>query len=333
MSVYNLIWADDEIDQLLDKETEDELSKEGFRIVGRAHDGIELEKLLDNNTNVDAVIVDANFKELGTNLNNERETSGLDWARHLYAQKLKRSIPFFLYTNRGDELLQEIYENRPEVLKDFPRHERWFKKSISDDYEKMFEKIKEAVDDKNSPYHVIRERYEYELNAASLLQNVEEFIFDFLVKDYTNSLDDIIEPFIQVRKTIEKIFCLCEKTCIIPPISNDTNGSAHYLLKNKYSPKNNDGKCVDMYKMLNEDIIPKPLARSLLYIVDITQDGAHHKGDLKLKVDEYFTERKDVLLLRSVVYILIDVIKWFAITYSNHRDKDINEHVLWEKCG
>lgn len=38
MNVYNLIWADDEIDDLLDSDTIDELESKGFKIVGLAHD-------------------------------------------------------------------------------------------------------------------------------------------------------------------------------------------------------------------------------------------------------------------------------------------------------
>ena len=52
---------------------------------------------------------------------------------------------------------------------------------------------------------------------------------------------------------------------------------------------------------------------------------------MKLKVDEYFEQTKDVLMLRSVVYILIDVIKWFAITALSHQDIEVNEQTLWQK--
>lgn len=78
--------------------------------------------------------------------------------------------------------------------------------------------------------------------------------------------------------------------------------------------------------------MPKPLAQALKYLVDITQDGAHSKNDMKLKVDEYFEKTKDVLWLRSVVFILIDVVKWFAVTLSNNDEPDINERTLWRKC-
>lgn len=52
---------------------------------------------------------------------------------------------------------------------------------------------------------------------------------------------------------------------------------------------------------------------------------------MKLKVDEYFKKTKDVLLLRSVVYILIDVLKWFALTLLAHQDIEANMR-LWKSC-
>lgn len=331
MSVYNIVWADDEIDDLLDQETIAELEAQGFKIVGQAHDGRELEACLANPETVDAVIVDANFNESDVEICSERDTSGLQYARSLYLHKLNRKIPFFLFTNRSDELLRDVYRDNPKFFDSFPRHKRWFNKSGQGEYEALFEAIKQAVDEKGSPAFIVRNRYAYELNAASLLNETAEFIFDFLVHDYTNTLDGINEPFVAVRRAIEKIFGQCEKMGIIPPISDNTNGTAHYFLSNKYNVKDSSGQYATKYEMLGSDIMPKPLASSLKYIVEITQDGSHSKNELKLKVDEYLKETHDFLMLRAVVYILIDVIKWFALTALNHQDEEANRLMLWKE--
>ena len=42
-NVYNIVWADDEIDAILDEVIVD-LKENGFNIVGTAHDGKELEE-------------------------------------------------------------------------------------------------------------------------------------------------------------------------------------------------------------------------------------------------------------------------------------------------
>lgn len=330
-NVYNIVWADDEIDDILDEDTINELNYKGIKIVGQAHDGEELESLLKNPKMIDAVIVDANFNESDVEIGGERDTSGLDYARGLYQHLLQKSIPFFLFTNRSDELLQEIYKHNPKFLEDFPRHRRWFNKSGQGEYDELFKAIKETVDEQNSTSFIIRNRYTNELNAAYLFNRTYDFIFDFLIRDYDNTLEDIKEPFASVRHSVEKIFGECENMKIIPPVSDNTNGTATYFLYNKYSIKESTGNYTTQYEMLGNDIMPKPLAQSLKYIVDITQDGAHSKNNMKLKVDEYFDSTKDVIMLRSVVYILIDILKWFALTALSHQDYEVNEQTLWGK--
>lgn len=332
-NVYNIVWADDEIDDILDKDTIDELKGKGFNIVGMAHDGEELEALLDNPEQVDAVIVDANFNESDGVIENERDTSGLDYARGLYIHKLKRRIPFFLFTNRSDELLMGIYQDNPKFLDDFPRHKRWFKKSSLKEYNDMLGEIKKVVDESKSPSFTVRNKYKYELNAARLIDGAEELIFEILTRDIDNSLEGIKEPFARMRKIIERLFCKCEILKLIPPISNNTNGTAYYFLNNECHIKDRTGKITSTYKMVGKrDIMHKVIATGLKYIVDITQDGSHSKKELKLKVDEYFEQTKDTLLLKSVAFILIDVIKWFALTALEYRDVDYNENTLWRKC-
>ena len=196
----------------------------------------------------------------------------------------------------------------------------------------MLKAIKQAVEEQNSASFIIRNRYQQELNAASLLSDsgTDEFLFNFLIHEYENSLEEIQEPFVSVRRTIENIFGECEKWNIIPPISNNTNGVVGYFLHNKYRViDTTTGKYNYLYEMLGDDIMPKPLAYSLKFIVDITQDAAHSKKEMKLNVYEYFENTKDVFMLRSVVYILIDIIRWFAKTALLHNDAEINELTLW----
>lgn len=333
MNVYNIVWADDEIDDLLNDFKRQDLEELGFNIIGEAHNGHELERILSKipaASSVDAVIVDANFNEKETVVNNERDTTGLDYARGLFRFKYNKNIPFFLYTNRSEEILKEKYKDNPTFFEDFPRHKRWFKKSVRSEYEDMLSEIKKTVDEMRTTSFIIRNRYQYELNAATLIDGAQELIFELLVSDYDNNLAYCIEPFARIRKLIEKMFVLCENWCIIPPISSNTNGTAGYFLHNKYREKNGDA-WIYPYHMEGYDIMAKPLAYSLNYIVDLTQDGSHTKKGLKLKVDEYFEQTKDTLLLKSIVFILIDLIKWFAITALKHKNPEVNKDTLWKK--
>ena len=332
MNVYNIIWADDEIDDFLDERYENRLIKNGFKVVGKAHNGEELEELLNNASYIDAVIVDANFNESLNNVESEREVSGLDYARNLYRHVVKYAIPFFLYTGRTDELLQEIAQKeRPNLLQDFRRRENWFSKTLNE-RDDMFEAIKNEVDKRKTTSFIIRNRYQKELKYADVLGlNSYDYIFDVLCRDWDNTLADMREPFGTARKIVEQIFSQCEKEKIIPPISNDLNGTGDYFFYKSYSPiDDKTKKRVTLFKM-KDDIMPRPLAQSLVYFLDITQDAAHRKGKLQLKVDVYFVETKDVLLLKSIVFILMDIIIWFIDTWKEHKDPDVNEIVLWEK--
>lgn len=322
-NVYNIIWADDEIDNLYDDLTRDELSEKGFNVIAIAHNGLELEEALDRASIVDAVIIDANFNEAQVSTNNERDTSGLDYARSLYTIKYHKKIPFFLYSARSEELLNDIYKNNKLFLEDFPRNKRWFSKTIAKEFNEMLEAIKKEVNLLNTSSFIIRNRYHDELMAASIIDK-QDTMLNFLICDYEDTLLTIEEPFVQLRRIIETIYDKCQRLKLIPPIADDVNGTTNFLFYNNYRKGN-----IDKYKMTCP-IMKKPLAQSLIYVVNLTQDGAHSKGNLKLDVDYYYKSTKDTLMLRSVLYIIIDVLKWFGITALNNRDVEVNQ-TRWEE--
>lgn len=322
-NVYNIIWADDEIDMLIDEREIESLKEKGFNLLGVARNGIELKLLMKENNNIDAVIVDANFNETDTRIISEKDTSGLTYARSLY-QQYEKKLPFFLYSGRDEEMLKEIYKFNQAFLADFPRHERWFSKNHREEYDEMLKKIKAVVDEVNSPRFILRNRYDAELKAAYLF-DANDTILDFLVHDYLNTLEEIAEPFVTIRRITECLFDQCAKLKLIPPINDNINGTSKYF---KFAEYKKDK--VVQYRMLGSPLMPKPMAVALDYMVDITQDASHSKDGLKYKVDEYYKQTNDVMLLRSVAYILIDVLKWFTITALAHNDEEINEATLWE---
>jgi len=330
MNVYNIVWADDEIDFILNEDHVLDLEEQGFRIVGKAHNGQQLRSLLDCPDRIDAVIVDANFNETNSPVVNERATSGFDCARSLYIDKLNKQVPFFLFTNRSDELLKKNYEFNPIVLeKDFPRRVRWFKKSEGE--KDLLEAIKKAVDEKRTPSFIVRNKFREILDAAEehLNKDSANFLYEFLICDNINSFENLKEPFFQSRLIIEQLYLKLESLSLIPPISNDTNGTTHYLRTGDYGTRQKD-KIKIIYKC-REELFPKPVSLGLKYIVDILQDAAHKKKGLKLQVDDYYSETKDSLLLRSVVYLLIDIIKQFATIEKKNKDTEINAYKYWEE--
>lgn len=334
-NVYNIVWADDEIDNLLDDDTRLDLLQMGFKVIGCAHDGEEFEKILEEHShNVDAVILDANFNESCQDAYNERDTSGLEHSWSVLTIRYGRKIPFFLYTNRSDEFIKESFKYRKHFTTDFPRHKRWFSKSGEGEFYDMLNEIKRAVDEKNSPEFIICNRYHDELAAADLLgKRNKDFIFKFLLCDYTNTLADLKEPFKSARDVIENIFKECENQQLIPKISKNTNGTAYYFLNNKYGEKCEPGSNChkDLYEACDGGIMPKPVAQLLVSITHIVQDAAHNKKDLKLKVYEYYNEHHDFNLLRSVMYSLIGVVKWYADAVTKYCSTDMDERPLWKE--
>ena len=315
MNVYNIVWADDEIDDLLDRETIIELESKGFKIVGQAHDGVELETLLSKPEMVDAVIIDANFNESDVEISSERDTSGLEYARSIYRHTLKQSIPFFLFTNRSDELLKDIYKHNPKFLEDFPRHKRWFNKSGQGEYDEMFEVIRETVDEIKSPYFILRNKFSKEFAAAKLIPNAEKLLFKGLLEEFSDfsSNDVIIESFNPIRMLCENIIDKCQEKGYIPYLSS-LNSICDFL----------EMKEVDGFK-LTTSIMHKTLIHSLDYFLSITQDGSHDKSSLPLEVIDYVRFRQNKSLYKSILYIAMDLLLW----YKELIEKDLDTEGLW----
>lgn len=334
-NVYNIIWADDEIDNLLDQDTAYEMKERGLTVIGRAHDGKEFESLLKKHLNkVDAVILDANFNESYKDIRSERDVSGLEHSWGILTYRYNREIPFFLFTNRSDEFVRESFRDRTRFAEDFPRHKRWFSKSGEDEFVKMLDEIKRTVDEICSPQFIVRNKYGDVLAAAGKLgEETYRFIFVFLVHDVTGTLDELQEPFVSARKVIETIFKKCEKRCLIPKISDNTTATAYYFLTGKYHARDERGARQTLYEECDGGIMPKPVAQLLVTAVHIVQDAAHAKDGLKLRVNEYYNRKHDNYLLRVVMYSLIDVINWYAETISDYDRTYSSGRRFWTKIA
>lgn len=322
-TVYNIVWADDEIDSLLSEKTE-YLHDEGFNLIAKVHTADELQRVIVKNDKIDAVISDFNFGEHDNDTLEERDCSGFDKARHIYDMVCEKKIPFFLYTKRSDEFIRSTYKNNPKALDDFKRHERWFFKGP--EFYKMMNKIKDAVVENKRPSFIVRNKYHEALNCATLNRKANEELFPLLLAEHENCLEQFSEPFVTCRKIIEEVFKQCEECKLIPPISEDVNGTSKYFSMDKYSGD------YGSYENKEEPLMKRPLARALYYLIDITQDGAHNKKNMKLKVDEYWQHTKDTYLLRSILFITCDILKWFAQTFIDNQDKERNA-LRWDKIN
>ena len=315
MNVYNIIWADDEIDDFLDERYESRLLRKGFKVIGKAHNGEELEERLKNTSFIDAVIVDANFNESSNSVENEREVSGLDYARNLYRHVVKYSIPFFLYTGRTDELLQEIAKKeRPNLLKDFRRRENWFSKTLNE-RDEMLEAIKNEVERRNTPEFRIHNKYAREFEAAELIdeatENLQRGLLYLYEGDNWKNVQDYFNP---SRKIVERIMKKCKEKNLLPAKLSLNDASRMF-------------SGIDCGCKFKKNIMPKPLAESLFYFLKITQDGSHDDMDMSLGVDEYVRETKNINLYRTILYIAMDLLLWYESISKHNWDE---EEQIWE---
>ena len=76
-NIYRFIWADDEIDALLDENSKALLAKQHVEVVKCNNAAMLEEKLRNVNYRIDAVIVDANFTARDFTPSNE--TNGYFW--------------------------------------------------------------------------------------------------------------------------------------------------------------------------------------------------------------------------------------------------------------
>ena len=295
--VYNVIWVDDEIDTLIDMSTNRCLISNGINII-RAHSAIELRDIMTiSYDRIDAVITDANMPKAGDKPKGERDLSGFEDVRSCIERyNQKRDIPFYLYSGRGD-YLSERYEN--DELEYFEKNNRSFSK-LKGELSQLIEQLRKDVEHINSPSFRIRSKYRKELEAAKAIEGNEETLFQALLYDYSEDWGNTQDYFNPARKVVERIFDGCKRREIIPQLT-ELNSFSGFLL----------GK--DSVFAVKEgcEIMPKPLVHSLEYFLNITQDGSHGAGDLRLGVDEYVRTSKNINLFRTILYIAMDLCLWY----------------------
>lgn len=296
-NVYNIIWIDDDIDSFLGEKVKGSLEGKGFHFLGIARTYGEFVSLMEMfSDRVDAVITDANFNVSSLAPKSEKDLSGLEKVRESIAfYNSKRDIPFYLCTGRGP-VLAEKYEDGQ--LDYFYVNHRYFSKS---QLSKMFEKIKMDIEHINSPSFRIRKKYAKELKAASLIESNEACLMNALLYESSENWKNTEDFFNPLRKIVERILEECKKKQIVP--QNVTLSGWKRFLENKDS--------IFCLKNPEEEIMPKPLVHSLVFLIPIIQDGSHGDGDLNLGVDSYVRSTKDINLFRSSLFITMDLCLWF----------------------
>lgn len=298
-SICNVIWVDDEIENICPEfglgGLKRYLKKENIKVIGKAQSFVEFKALMEIcKDRVDAVITDANFNDVSRAVARDDDFKGLiKMIGIIEAYNEKRDIPFYLYSGKG-----AYFNFQNGELDYFDINGRRFSKG---DYEKMFKRIRQDVEHINSSSFRIRKKYAKELEAAALIEGNGECLMDALLYDYSDEWEKTEDYFNPIRKIAESIFDECKTLSIIPPIT-ELNAISKFVNSGRY----------ENYSLIEgQEIMPKPLARSLWYFLDIAQDGSHKKGDLKLGVDKYVRDTKNINLFRTILYIAMDLCLWY----------------------
>jgi hypothetical protein len=77
--------------------------------------------------------------------------------------------------------------------------------------------------------------------------------------------------------------------------------------------------------LVNEDILPKALYEILFYVIRLVQDGSHDRPDLQYRIRRYIHNTHDVLIIRSILFAVIEIITWFTRYVEEHPDKEENQ--------
>ena len=154
--IYRIIWADDEIDALLDEHGKALISKQHVEVIKCNNAAMLEEKLKNVNHRIDAVIVDANFTVRDFTPSDETVVSGLRRSMMLIGEY--KHLPFYLYTQRVN-LSELVDEDEMGYFKD--NNAIFFK---SNGLLPLLDRIKSDVDKFKSAAFQIDSQYKKELD-------------------------------------------------------------------------------------------------------------------------------------------------------------------------
>lgn len=321
---YKVIIIDDEVDTFCDEDKLNYCQSEGVEML-KANNIGELEKLLKAYEGwIDAIITDFNFSGRdNSNPKNEQDYSGFDGVRRIVeAYKGKgRDIPYYICSGRPNLVGEYLgyYD-----LEELTTNGRIFEKY---QFREIIAKIKEEADDRQTPEFRIRNQYRSELKAAKscLSECGANQLLETLVyceEYYKQDPATTIKYFNQLRKFIEIIQDKCADKGIVPK-GMSLNGFSLFM-------SGKVGKSNPYCFVNGKSLMPPALARGLWYFLDITQDASHCTDSLNLKVDQYVQEHTNVLLLKSIVNIALNICLWFNKYYPENQDIKANQ-AKWEK--
>jgi hypothetical protein len=308
---YQIIWADDEIDALLDEYGKALVSRQHVDVIKCNNAAMLEEKLKNVNHRTDAVIVDANFTARKYIPSIEEDVSGLRRAMQL--RELYKHIPFYLYTQRLN--LSDLVDE--DELSYFKDNNAIFFKRDDGSLLALLDRIKNDVDKINSAEFQIDNQFRKELNYFQIFDKQcnaksHDLIRELLIQSREGYLAGTEMYFNQFRsEVLENMNAVAAHFGIIPE-GLSLNDFSRYLCSK-------DEKCKP-----KEEVLPKALHMLMEYVVRMVQDGSHKRGNLHFGVHQFVSENKDTLIIQSLLFAIIELMSWFIPYLAMHTDKQQN---------
>lgn len=309
---YTVIWFDDE--HQARKKIRESAHLKGIQLIGfsNATEGI---KDLDQNIEAyDAALLDGIFYETQSEKGTPTEDAAMGKvAKTLLKLETRKKLPWFILS--GQDSFTKV-ENRFAAA--FKEGKVYDKLGGNKEYEDLWNNLIEEAN--KLPDVQLKHKYKKLLEVCSDdIIGADMFSRLFVLIKHIEDLEQLRnteDMLIPIRKLIERMFSKLADKGVIPEkiIKNRgwINKSSLFL-----SGRHSD------YEHLTEIIHPM-VCENIHRLLNITQDGSHTEGELKLKADDYFKISKSDYLYRSCVYLLFDIFYWFKDFIIENNDAKLN---------
>ena len=313
MKTYNVLWIDDKFKEMRDFQVLAEnhsILLEGYKSKEEAFD------VLENGRKIfDAILLDGIFFEKKNQETGTENVVALGMAiQRINELKSSRIYPWFVLSGQD-----QFIKTEDSLL--IANKKRSYDKTNPKCFVDLFNAIKEESD--AMPETKIKHNYYKAFDLCTddyigeecaskllfLLTGVEDKTKNHNTEDKLNA----------IRKIIENIFNKFYQIGIIPAEIARGNGSMN---------KSGDFLAgLNRQYKYNEHILHPVISHQLISILDLTQDGSHLKGDLKLGVDDFINSQNTPYLFNSIIFQLLDIMIWCKNYFDNHQDSTYNNKI------
>lgn len=318
MTQYKVLWLDDEHSTPHLQQFVLESEMKGFDLCSftSSEEGMaDLEKNLES---YDLVLLDGLFfKEKDQEAGSEKSNALGDALKKLHELRRLKQLPYFIFSGkdrftRGDNDLLDSYELR------------CYDKNLREDIDQLFSDMSSAIEQSKITH--LKTKYPVVFKAVKADYLGEEHFSRIL--RLINHLESIDEPtgtedsLTAIRKVLETMFHRLVNFGMMDPNILNNKGAitkASYFLAHTHQD----------YEFSSE-FVPPIISENISRILNITQDGSHSEGTLKLRVDAHLKAAKKPYLYYSCIYALFDVVLWFVDLVDSQPDASSNQ-TKWKK--